>query len=96
LALQAAPGIVTQIFVREGDRVGKGQVLYTTDASTYTKQIEVVQSQLDLANIAYQKQKSLWDQNIGSEIQYLQAKGGKETLRKANRQSSCSNRTYKM
>jgi membrane fusion protein (multidrug efflux system) len=82
LALQAAPGIVTQIFVREGDRVGKGQVLYTTDASTYTKQIEVVQSQLDLANIAYQKQKSLWDQNIGSEIQYLQAKGGKETLEK--------------
>ncbi len=82
MALQAAPGIVTQIFVREGDRVSKGQVLYITDASTYTKQIEVVQSQLDLANIAYQKQKSLWDQNIGSEIQYLQTKGNKETLEK--------------
>ncbi len=82
LALQAAPGIVTQIFVKEGDKVSKGQVLFITDASTYTKQIEVVQSQLDLANIAYLKQKSLWDQNIGSEIQYLQAKGNKETLEK--------------
>jgi RND family efflux transporter MFP subunit len=82
LAIQMAPGIVTSIYVKEGDRVGKGQVLYTTDASTYIKQIEVVESQLDLARVAFEKQKKLWDQNIGSELQFLQAKSGKETLEK--------------
>lgn len=82
LAIQQAPGVVTNIFVREGDRVSKGQVLYTTDASTYTKQVEVVESQLDLARVAFEKQKKLWDQNIGSELQYLQTKSGKETLEK--------------
>ncbi len=82
LAIQQIPGIVTAINVKEGDRVLKGQVLYLTDASTYQKQVEVVQTQLDLAKVAYDKQKKLWEQNIGSELQYLQAKAGKETLEK--------------
>jgi len=82
LAIQQIPGIVTDIYVKEGDRVKKGQVLYTTDGSTYLKQLEVVQTQLDLAKVAYDKQKKLWEQNIGSELQYLQAKAGKETLEK--------------
>jgi RND family efflux transporter MFP subunit len=82
LALQQIPGMVTAIYVREGDRVSKGQVLFVTDASTYEKQMEVVESQYDLAKTAFEKQKKLWDQNIGSELQYLQAKTGKETLEK--------------
>jgi membrane fusion protein (multidrug efflux system) len=82
LAIQQIPGIVTGINVKEGDRVSKGQVLYLTDASTYQKQMDVVQTQLDLAKVAFDKQKKLWEQNIGSELQYLQAKAGKETLEK--------------
>lgn len=82
LALQQIPGMVTAIYVKEGDRVSKGQVLFATDASTYEKQMEVVESQYDLAKTAFEKQRKLWDQNIGSELQYLQAKTGKETLEK--------------
>jgi len=82
LAIQQIPGIVTGINVKEGDRVSRGQVLYHTDASTYQKQMDVVQTQLDLAKVAFDKQKKLWEQNIGSELQYLQAKAGKETLEK--------------
>jgi membrane fusion protein, multidrug efflux system len=82
LAIQQIPGIVTDIKVKEGDKVTKGQVLYTTDASTYQKQLDVVQTQLDLAKVAFEKQKKLWEQNIGSELQYLQAKTNKETLEK--------------
>ena len=80
LAIQSMPGIVTAIYVKEGDRVSDGQVLYTTDASTYEKQIATINTQLSLAKIAYEKQDRLWKQNIGSEIQYLQAKTGKEAL----------------
>ena len=82
LAIQQIHGIVTGINVKEGDRVSRGQVLYHTDASTYQKQMDVVQTQLDLAKVAFDKQKKLWEQNIGSELQYLQAKAGKETLEK--------------
>lgn len=82
LAIQQMPGVVTNIYVREGDRVGKGQVLYTTDASVYERQIAIAETQLSLARTAYEKQQRLWDQNIGSEIQVLQAKTNKDALEK--------------
>lgn len=82
LAINQLPGIVTAIFVKPGDRVTKGQVLATTDGSAYERGIEALQTGLDLATTAYEKQKRLWEQNIGSEIQYLQAKTQKETLEK--------------
>jgi membrane fusion protein, multidrug efflux system len=82
LAMQPMPGMVTQIMVREGDHVGRGQVLYLTDASTYEKQIAIVETQLALARTAYEKQDRLWKQNIGSEIQLLTAQTNKEALEK--------------
>lgn len=82
LAINQLPGIVTAIYVKPGDRVTKGQVLATTDGSAYERGIEALQTGLDLATTAYEKQKRLWEQNIGSEIQYLQAKTQKETLEK--------------
>lgn len=82
LAIQQMPGIVTAIYVKEGDRVHKGQTLYVTDASTYEKQIAIAETQLSLARTAYEKQERLWSQNIGSEIQVLQAKTNKEALEK--------------
>jgi RND family efflux transporter MFP subunit len=82
LAINQIPGIVTAIYVQPGDRVTKGQVLATTDGSAYERAIEGIQTGLDLANTAFEKQKRLWEQNIGSEIQYLQAKTQKETLEK--------------
>jgi membrane fusion protein (multidrug efflux system) len=76
------PGIITAINVKEGDVVHKGQILATTDASVLNKSIDQLQTNLDLATIAYDKQKRLWDQKIGSEIQYLSAKTQKESLEK--------------
>lgn len=83
IALCQQPGIVTAIYVTEGDRVTKGQLLAITETTTAMKNaIQILQTQLDLATTAYEKQKRLWEQNIGSEIQYLQAKTQKEALEK--------------
>ncbi len=76
------PGTITSINVVEGQTVTKGQILATTDANVVQKQISQLEGALDLATIAYEKQKRLWDQKIGSEMQYLQAKNQKENLEK--------------
>jgi membrane fusion protein, multidrug efflux system len=78
LAIQLAPGVVTSILVNVGDHVRKGQVLYLTDASVNESQIATLKTQLSLATTVYEKQARLWKENIGSEVQYLQAKTNKE------------------
>jgi len=74
------PGTITKINVKVGDEVSKGQVLAETDSRATQQQIADMQNSLDLANQVYQKQKNLWDQKIGTEIQYLQSKNSKESL----------------
>lgn len=73
-------GIIKRIKVNEGDRVQKGQVLMELDIELIQLQINDVKTGLDLAETTYQRQKRLWEQKIGSEMQYLQAKNQKETL----------------
>lgn len=75
-------GIVTNVYVREGSDVRKGQVMAELDAAVLKQSLEEVKTQLDLANNLYEKQKALWDKKIGSEIQFLQAKTNKESLEK--------------
>lgn len=74
------PGTVTKINVKVGDEVSKGQVLAETDTRVVLQQMADLQTSLDLAKQVYDKQKNLWDQKIGTEIQYLQAKNTKESL----------------
>jgi membrane fusion protein (multidrug efflux system) len=76
----AAPGLITDINVKVGDKVGRGTVMASTESSALQSSLVEVQTALDLATIAYDKQKRLWDQKIGSEIQYLQAKTQMESL----------------
>jgi RND family efflux transporter MFP subunit len=76
------PGVVTAVYVKEGDAVRKGQVLAQLDDNVIQQQIAGVKQQLDFATNLFVKQKSLWDQQIGSEIQYLSAKNNKETFEK--------------
>lgn len=76
------PGTITRINVTEGQEVSKGQVLAETDASAIQLQIASLQTNLDLAKQVFQKQQNLWNQKIGSELQYLQAKTNKENLEK--------------
>lgn len=81
--LPQQPGIVKAIYVKGGQHVNKGQIMGITETTqTMEVGLQTLQTQLDLATTAYEKQKALWDQNIGSEIQYLQAKTQKETLEK--------------
>ncbi|UKJ05777.1 efflux RND transporter periplasmic adaptor subunit [Solitalea lacus] len=75
-----APGTITNIYVTEGQGVKKGQVLAQLNNAVLLSQIEVVKTNLALANTVYNRQKALWDQKIGTEIQYLQAKSAKEGL----------------
>jgi len=76
------PGMITSVRVKEGDFVQQGQVLAVLDDEVLRKSIEEVKSGLDQVNVMFEKQKSLWDQKIGTEMQYLTLKNQKESLEK--------------
>lgn len=73
-------GQITNIFVKEGETIKKGQLLARLNSDITDNTIEEVKTSLDLANTVYKKQKELWEKNIGSEIDYLKAKNNKEAL----------------
>lgn len=75
-----SPGTVTGIFVKVGQNVSKGQVLAQLDDKVMRQGIAQMQTQLDLATTVFNRQKNLWDQKIGTEVQYLTAKSQKEGL----------------
>ncbi|GAC1588396.1 MAG: efflux RND transporter periplasmic adaptor subunit [Hymenobacter sp.] len=77
-----AAGSLTSLRVQRGDRVRQGQVLATIDASILDASMAELRTRLDLARTVYEKQKGLWDQQIGTEIQYLQAKNNYDALRR--------------
>ncbi len=73
-------GNVVEVYVSEGQRVNAGQVLARINDAALSGAVETLQSTYDLAVETFQKQENLWKQQIGSEIQYLQAKTAKESL----------------
>lgn len=73
-------GVITSVYIKEGDAVKKGQVMAQIDNSVLKQQIESARTQLSFATNLYNKQKALWDKQIGSEVQYLSAKNNKESL----------------
>jgi len=76
------PGTITEVRVKAGDKVSRGQVLAVLDDAAVRQQAEAMRSQRDMAVTLYNRQKNLWDQKIGSEVQYIQAKTQKETAEK--------------
>ena len=76
------PGRLTMQRMEVGDRVRKGQLVAKVDLEQLDKQLAELQTQLDLATDVYNRQKRLWDQNIGTEIQFLEAQTRKESLEK--------------
>ena len=81
------PGQIKAIYVKQGDAVRKGQLVLKLDNSValqnviaIRQQMSSVKAQLDLAKSVYSRQKNLWDQHIGTEVQLLQAKTNAESL----------------
>ena len=73
-------GNVRKVLVSEGQKVSKGQKLVDIDSDIIKRQIAEVEANYELAKTTYERQKKLWDKNIGSEMQYLQAKSRKAAL----------------
>lgn len=72
-------GILTHVYVKEGQKVSKGQSLGKIDDGGLSQQLAQQKIQTELAQTTYERQKRLWDQKIGSEIQFLQAKSTYES-----------------
>jgi membrane fusion protein (multidrug efflux system) len=77
-----AAGTLTSVRVQRGDQVRKGQVLATVDASVLDANIAELRTRMELAKTVYEKQAGLWKQQIGTEVQYLQAKNNYEALQR--------------
>ncbi len=77
------PGRIVSLTVKEGDAVRKGQVIARLDLDGIQKQIAEIETSLGLARDLHARQERLWSQNIGSEVQYLQAKNNVERLEKS-------------
>ncbi len=92
-----APAMVQRVLAQEGERVKKGQVLVRQDAETSRRGLEELQTSLTLATTRFERQKKLWDQKIGTEIQFLEAKNAKESLdrRIASSRSQLANYTIR-
>lgn len=71
-------GVLTAIYVKEGQSVRKGQILAKIDDNGLSNQLAQLKVQAALAKTTYERQKRVWDQKIGSEIQFLQAKANHE------------------
>lgn len=74
------PGILTKVLVKNGAFVKKGQLLARIDDEIMLKGLAELEQQLKTAEDIYNRQKSLWDQKIGTEVQFIQAKSNKEAL----------------
>jgi membrane fusion protein (multidrug efflux system) len=82
-AYPQASAVITALYVKPGDHVNKGQVLAQLDNSVMQQNIAQSESQVSLNQTLYDRQKNLWDQKIGTEVQYLQAQTTLQASKKA-------------
>ncbi len=82
LATPQAQGVITNIYVKVGDRVNAGQTMVQLDNSVLKQQIAQAESQASLMKTLFDRQKNLWDQKIGTEVQYLQAQTNLQSAQK--------------
>ncbi len=77
------PGLVKKVYVQSGDKVTTGELLAEIDVDAMTQQLSALKIQRDMAKDVFDRQKNLWDQKIGTEIQYLQAKAAYDAADKS-------------
>ena len=82
-AVSEIAGRISRLYVKEGDVVKRGKLIARVNVESMQKQIDEINSAMELARDIYQRQERLWKQKIGSEIQYLQAKNNVERLEKS-------------
>ncbi|GAC1302755.1 MAG: efflux RND transporter periplasmic adaptor subunit [Mucilaginibacter sp.] len=73
MAYPQSPGVITAIYVKAGQHVSKGQVMVQLDNSVLNQNIAQAEIQVSLNRTLFERQKNLWDQKIGTEVQFLQA-----------------------
>ena len=83
LLLPELNGILKKIYVEEGTQVNKGQILAEIDDSGLKNQLSQLKLQAELSKIKFNRIKNLWEQKIGSEIEYLEAKTIYKTQQKS-------------
>lgn len=76
------PGRLLNVYVEDGDKVKRGQLIATIDVTDIKNKLNELEKAHELAKDVFERQQRLWNQNIGSEIQYLSAKNNKERLEK--------------
>lgn len=82
MATAKMPGSLTRILVKNGSVVAKGQLIAEIDDELMQKGLAQLESQLAFAKDVFNRQKGLWDQKIGTEVQFLQAKNAVEGIEK--------------
>ncbi|WP_299159992.1 efflux RND transporter periplasmic adaptor subunit [uncultured Eudoraea sp.] len=80
-------GTLVRVYVKEGQKVNKGQLLATIDDGGMSSQLEQLKTQAALAKTTFERQKRLWEQKIGSEIQYLQAETNYQAVENSVKQA---------
>lgn len=76
------PGMIKRVNVQPGDKVAAGQILAELDADAMIQQLSALKIQRDLSKQIFDRQQNLWDQKIGTEMQYLQVKAQYEATEK--------------
>lgn len=78
LVYTSAGGEVRRILVQQGQRVTRGQAIVDIDLDALRQQILQAEANVELARNVYERQAKLWEQKVGSEVQYLQAKANRD------------------
>lgn len=73
-------GLIKKIYVQEGQRVKQGQLLAQIDNELLQKNLKAAKDSYEFIKVVYEKQKSVWDKKVGSEVAFLKAKNDKETM----------------
>ncbi len=83
MATAKMPGALKRVYVKNGDNVRQGQLLAEIDDNVMLKSLAELDGQLVTATDIFNRQKGLWDQKIGTEVAFIQAKNGKESLERS-------------
>jgi membrane fusion protein, multidrug efflux system len=83
MATSKMPGALRRVLVKNGDNVSRGQLLAEIDDAVMQKGLAEMEGQLVTATDIYNRQKGLWDQKIGTEVAFIQAKNAKESIERS-------------